>query len=134
MPHHELLHEVVQEDLSVLFNGAGNLEDSHASRLHRDIVCVARERVQSQARRHELKAVDQEKCFLWNAPQTALEVVDLALEEGRLKSLDLFLYPLRRGLLLLDGIEKGSGLSQLGVAVRRRVLGHEFGEHIHLDR
>ena len=58
MAHHEFFNKVVQKLLPILFDGASDLEDCHTSRFNRNIVCMAREWVQSQARRLKLKTVD----------------------------------------------------------------------------
>ena len=134
MTYDEFFDEIVQELLSVLFDGASNLKDSHASSFHSDIVCMAGEWIQCQARRLKLKTVDQEKSFFWDTSQTALKVVELALDERCLKSLDLFLYSLWCCFLLLDGVEEGIGLIQFSMVVYSRVLGQKLGKDIHLYR
>ena len=81
MAHYKLFDEIVQELLSVLFDGACYFKDGHASRNHCNIVCMAREWVQGQARRLKLKTVNQEKSFFRNTSQAAFKVIELAFDE-----------------------------------------------------
>ena len=95
---------------------------------------MAREWVQSQSGRLELKTINQEKSFFWNTSQTALKVIELALDERCLKSLDLLLNSICRSFLLLDGIEKAIGLIQFSMVVYSRIFGQELRKDIHLYR
>ena len=79
--HYKFFDEIVQELLSVLFDGASYLKDSHTSRNHSNIVCMTGEWVQSQAGRLKLKTVNHKKSFFRNTSQTTLKVVEFALDE-----------------------------------------------------
>ena len=84
MAHYKLFDEIVQELLSVLFDGACYFKDGHASRNHSNIICMAWEWIQGQTRRLKLKTIDHEKSFFRNTSQAALEVVELAFDERSL--------------------------------------------------
>ena len=134
MAHNKLFDEIVQELLSVLFDSASYFKDSHASRNHSNIICMAWEWIQGQTRRLKLKTIDHEKSFFRNTSQTALEVIELAFDERCLQSLDLFLNPLCCCFFFLDGIEKAIGLIKFCMVIYSRVLGQELDQNIHLYR